>query len=129
VLTDFVLECGDDDRAIDFIASWLADGGSMRDLCERYGLKWGVLAAWVRKDARRNALFEQAMADRKMYFKEKLMDGWWRTEGEPIPDGVATHGDIHKARESIAKTLGMYSEGVQVGASVTVVLDKLDRAA
>jgi hypothetical protein len=122
VLTDFVLECGDEERAIDFIAQWLTDGKSMRDLCDTYGLQWGVVAAWIRKNPERDARYSQAMADRSAFRREKLLDGWWAT-AESVPEEVVTHGDVAKARESLAKAEGVYSDAakVQVDTQVTII--------
>jgi len=68
LLTDFVLECGQgkpdvpaEEAAIEYIAAWLADGKSMKALCEQYGLNWGVTAAWIRGDPVRDARYRQAM--------------------------------------------------------------------
>ena len=122
VLTDFVLECGDDDRAIDYIAQWLADGGSMKALCEQYGLQWGVVAAWIRKSPERDSRYIQAMLDRSAFRKERLLDGWWKT-AQAVPEDVVTHGDVAKARDALAKAEGVYSEGgkVQVDTQITIV--------
>lgn len=122
VLTDFVLECGDEERAIDYIAQWLADGRSMRELCERYGLQWGVVAAWIRKNPERDARYSQAMQDRSAFRREKLLDGWWQT-AESVPEEVVTHGDVAKARESLAKAEGVYNDAakVQVDTQITII--------
>ena len=84
VLIDWIRECEScapegvrgDDSAIEFLAAWLADGNSMQALCETYRLNWGVLAAWIRKDDKRNQRFQQAMLDRSAFRKEQLLDGW-----------------------------------------------------
>lgn len=135
VLVDWIRECDQlspesrgDDAAIDFIATWLADGGSMARLCEQYGLNWGTLAAWVRKDQRRNERFAQAMVDRKAYRQERLIDGWWDTAQSNVEE-AAGHGDVHKARESLAKTMGMFKEEVSVSGGVTVRFDAVDAKA
>ena len=129
VLTDFVLECSQgrqdvspEDAAIDFIASWIADGGSMRALCEHYGLTWGVVAAWIRKDRDRDARYSQAMMDRSAMRRERLLDGWWET-AESVPEDVVTHGDVHRARESLAKAEGVVSDAakVQVDTQITII--------
>jgi len=121
VLTDWVLECGQnapegvgaEDAAVDFIAAWLCNGNSMQELVNRYGLNWGVLAAWIRKDDKRNARYQQAMLDRSAFRKEKLLDGWWTTAVQ-VPEDVVTHGDVHKARESLAKAEGLFSDAARV---------------
>ena len=137
VLTDFVLECwqnlpskfdGDgvaitaDEAAIDFIAQWLADGNSMQRLCETYALNWGVVAAWIRKSPERDSRYRQAMADRSAFRKERLLDGWWET-AQMVPDDAATHGDVHKAREALAKSEGVFSDAskVQIDTNITIV--------
>ena len=130
VLVDFIRECEQcapagvvgDDAAIEYIAAWLADGGSMPGLCERYSLNWGVLTAWIRRSPERDARYRQAMLDRRAMRRERLLDGWWATAGEVPEDGV-THGDVHKARESLAKAEGLYSEAasVKVDTQVTII--------
>ena len=122
VLTDFVLECGDEERAIDYVASWIANGGSVQALCNQYGLTWGVLAAWIRKSPERDARYSQAMLDRSAARRERLLDGWWQT-AEMKPEDAVTHGDVAKARESLAKAEGMYGEAnkVQVDTQITIV--------
>ena len=122
VLTDFVLECGDEERAIDFIAQWLADGNSMKALCDTYGLQWGVVAAWIRKSPERDGRYSQAMVDRSAFRREKLLDGWWDT-AEQVPEELVTHGDVAKARDALAKAEGMYSDkaSVQVDTNITIV--------
>lgn len=122
VLTDWVLEAGSDEAAINFIAAWLADGNSMKALCEQYGLQWGILAAWVRGDPERNRRYQQAMQDRSAFRKERLLDGWWETAAQ-VPDDAATHGDVHKAREALAKAEGIFSDAakVQVDTQITII--------
>lgn len=122
VLTDFVLECGDEDRAIDYIAQWLADGNSMKALCETYGLQWGVVAAWIRKSPERDARYSQAMQDRSAFRREKLLDGWWAT-AESVPEEKVGHGDVAKARDALAKVEGVFSEkaDVKVDTQITII--------
>ena len=122
VLTDFVLECGDEERAIDYVASWIANGGSVQELCRQYGLTWGVLAAWIRKSPERDARYSQAMLDRSAMRRERLLDGWWQT-AESVPEEKVGHGDVHKARESLAKAEGVFSDAskVQVDTQITII--------
>lgn len=121
VLTDKVIEWGGESEAIDYLTSHLANGGSMQDFCEQNGLNWGLVAAWIRGNPERNARFQQAMLDRDAWRKERLLDGWWKT-AESVPEEVVTHGDVHKARESLAKASGMYAEQkVQVDTNITIV--------
>lgn len=122
VLADFVLECGDEERAIDYIAQWLSDGNSMKALCDSYGLQWGVVAAWIRRNPERDARYSQAMQDRSAFRREKLLDGWWQT-AESRPEEVVTHGDVAKARDALAKAEGVYEDGnkVKVDTQITIV--------
>jgi hypothetical protein len=131
-LVDWIRECEQmtpelkgDDAAIEFIAAWLSnpdpERSSLQKLCGAYGLNWGVLAGWIRRDPVRNARFQQAMADRDAFRKERLLDGWWQT-AEQKPEDVVTHGDVHKARESLAKAVGVFTEQkVQVDTQITIV--------
>ena len=130
VLVDWIRECEQtapegvegDDAALAFLAAWLADGKSMRELCERYGLMWGVLAGWVRSDPLREQRYQQALMDRSAFRREKLLDGWWET-AEMRPEEVVGHGDVHKAREALAKAEGVFSDAsrVVVDNHVTIV--------
>ena len=148
VLTDFVLDCWNclpskfdtsgaaitaDEAAIDFIAAWVCGldcaedevkgRGSIDGLCRAYGLNWPVLAGWIRRDAKRDSLFRQALADRGAIRKERLLDGWWMTAQIPVPETQATHGDVHKAREALAKSEGVFSDAakVQIDNHVTII--------
>jgi len=107
VLADFVIDQGGEDRAINLIATRVADGGSVKKLCEEYGLNWGVLWAWIRKDDKRNGLYSGAMIARGEWRREALLDGWWDTAAK-VPEENVTHGDVHKARDALAKAEGMY---------------------
>ena len=134
VLVDFIRECEQcapegvvgDAAAIEFIAAWMCNPdpaqSSLQKLCGHYGLNWGVLAGWIRNDAARNARFQQAMLDRDAFRKERLLDGWWETASQ-VPAEVVTHGDVHKARESLAKSVGVFNDGakVQVDTQITIV--------
>ena len=122
VLTDWVLESGSEQAAIEYVAQWIADGNSMEALCKQYGLMWGVLSAWIRKDARRNEIYQQAMLDRSALRRERLLDGWWATASQ-VPEEEVTHGDVHKAREALAKAEGVFSDAakVQVDTQITIV--------
>ena len=122
VLTDFVLTCGSDKEAIEVVVAHIANGGSVRDLCTHYGLDWGVLWAWIRKDNGRNGMYEGAMMARGEYRREALLDGWWGTANMEVEDRV-THGDVHKARDALAKVEGMYDDGakVKVDTQITIV--------
>lgn len=121
VLADKVLEWGGEQEAIDYLTSHLANGGSMQDFCALNGLNWGLVAAWIRGDSERNTRYQQAMADRSAYRKERLLDGWWQTAAQ-VPDEGVTHGDVHKAREALAKAEGVFAEQkVQVDTQITII--------
>jgi len=122
VLTDFVLSCGSEKEAIEVVVAYVANGGSVKKMCEHYGLDWGVLWAWIRKDNDRNGLYSAAMMARGEWRKEALLDGWWDTAGQ-IPDEGVTHGDVHKARDALAKAEGLYDDGakVKVDTQITII--------
>ena len=146
VLTDFVLECwhnaGEkvvegrritaDEAALDFIVAWVCSvdeegdevvgRGSVDGLCRAYGLSWPVLGGWIRKDVERNRRYEQALADRGELRKERLLDGWWTTAKIAVPDEAATHGDVHKARESLAKAEGLYNDAAKVNVDTQITI-------
>lgn len=146
ILTDFVLECYQcleskfdadgkaitaDDAAIDFIAAWVCDpeAGSLPGLCRQYGLQWNVLAAWIRKDDKRNQRYKLAMADRGEMRRERLLDGWWETASLSV-DKPAEHLDVHRARESLAKAEGMFKPEIGSGkGSITISFDEVDSRA
>lgn len=131
VLVDWIAEQGGEAEAIEFIAAWLADAktgehnNSMQALCDTYALNWGLLAAWIRKEPERDTRYRQAMADRGAMRKERLLDGWWKTAAlEPAQE--VSHGDVHKAREALAKAEGVFAEGkggVQLpdGGKITII--------
>ncbi len=148
VLTDFVMDCWNclpskygtdgvaispDEAAIDFIVAWVGGldkeedekkgRGSFDGLCQAYGLSWPVLAGWIRGNPERNRRVQQALQDRGMIRKERLLDGWWQTAKIAVPEGQATHGDVHKAREALAKSEGLFSDAakVQVDTQITIV--------
>ena len=121
VLADKVIEWGGEEAAVEYLTSHLANGGSMQDFCMQNGLNWGLVAAWIRNSPERNARFQQAMMDRDAWRKERLLDGWWKT-AESVPEEAVTHGDVHKARESLAKAEGVFTEQkVQVDTNITIV--------
>lgn len=111
-----------DEAAIGYLAQWVADGFSVQEFCERYGLNWGVLAGWIRKSPERDAIYRQALVDRDAWRKEKLLDLWWQT-AEGVVAAELTHGDVHKARESLAKVGGMFTpdNAVKVDTHITIV--------
>ena len=128
-LVDWIRECeamtpelSGDEAAIEYLAAWLANGGSMRDLVERYGLNWGVLAGWIRGNDEREGRYRQALIDRSALRREKLLDGWWVT-AEGVPEDEVTHGDVAKARDALAKAEGVFSDAgnVKVDTRVTIV--------
>lgn len=153
VMVDFVLECYNaavgagvkitasdggkrdptpDEAAIDFIVTWISDHeneqGSLLKLCRMYALNWGTLHAWIRKDAERNRLYQQAMADRKLARLEFVLDGWMDTAAMPV-EKSAEHLDVHRARESIAKAEGMFKPDGAVKGSITITFDDVDARA
>jgi len=134
VLVDFIRECESvselkgDAAAIDYIAAWIAGGGSMPELCKRYGLTWGVLAAWIRRDTERNERYSQAMADRSASRRERMLAGW-REVAEARVEEAPGHGDVHKAREALAKAEGMFKDVQQTNVGVTVRFDAVDARA
>jgi len=65
------------------------------------------LWAWIRKDDKRNGLYSGAMMARGEWRRESLLDGWWDTAVQ-VPQDAVTHGDVHKARDALAKAEGMY---------------------
>lgn len=124
VLVDWIAEQGGDTEAVNFIAAWLSaprktnDEGefhnnSIQALCQTYALNWGLLSAWIRQDPERDRRFKQALADRQALRKERLLDDWWKTaDTEPRTD--VTHGDVHKAREALAKADGIFSDKLNI---------------
>lgn len=128
VLADKIIEWGGEDAGIDFLAQWLADGNSMQDFCMQYGLNWGTLHAWIRNSPERNARYTQAMVDRSALRKERLLDGWWKTAQEVV-EMPATHGDVHKAREALAKAEGMFKDTQQTQVGVVIKFDSVDARA
>ena len=77
---------------------------------------------WIRKSPDRDGRYSQAMQDRSAFRREKLLDGWWAT-ADSVPEDVVSHGDVAKARESLAKSEGMYEDGskVKVDTQITIV--------
>lgn len=134
--------------AIDFLVAWVSGGGTLtefmeggyreqirvtgyplKEMVEHYGLSWSVLAAWIRKDPERDRRYRAAMVDRGAMAKERLLDGWWKTAEIEVPDELATHGDVHKAREALAKVEGVFKGDVGVKGSVTITFDDVDARA
>ena len=128
-LADWVVQCWNDapvkadgsryepdEAAIGYLAQWVADGNAVQAFCERYGLNWWVLAGWIRKSPERDSIYKQAMADRSAFRQEALLDGWWRT-ASMLPVAEVTHGDVHKAREALAKAEGMFKPDVSEAGS------------
>ena len=68
------------------------------------------------------------MMDRSAYRKERLLDGWWKT-ADSVVDEAPTHGDVHKAREALAKAEGMFKDTQQTNVGVTVRFDAVDARA
>lgn len=118
-----------DEALIAFLVAWVttpkrADGdpGGFHDpgipaFCKAYALGWGVLAAWIRRGPERNSAFQQGLLDRGLIRKERLLDLWWQ-QAEAKPDDAPTHGDVHKAREALAKAEGVFESG-KAGITVT----------
>lgn len=134
-LTEWVMQCWHDapaktdgtryepdEAAIGYLAQWVADGYSVQEFCNRYGLNWGVLAGWIRKSPERDAIYRQALVDRDAWRKEKLLDLWWQT-AEAVVEDAPTHGDVHKAREALAKTSAMFTpdNSVKVDTQITII--------
>ena len=146
VLTDWVMECWQcakhagvkkedgseltpDEAAIDFIVAWLADGGSVKGLCESYSLSWGVLWAWVNRNDARKMAYESAMAARGVLRREGLIDAWSAT-AEQVPDVGVQHVDVHRAREALAKAEGVFKNAeANVSGTLTIKLDSVDAKA
>ncbi len=139
ILADFILECGGENETIEFIAAWIADGESMdelvkdggykrrrglNDIAATYALNWGVLAAWIRKDNRRNQRYIEAMQDRGAIRRERILDKWWEV-AKKDPDGAPSFGDVHKALEALAKTESMFKENLTVTATITRSTEEL----
>ena len=106
-LTDWVLGMGDAKGAMDFIGNWVASGRSMIAFCKHYGLDYGVVGSWIRGDKDRDVVYQAALRDRGSYRREKLVDGFWQT-AQMVPVDPVSHGDVHRAREALAKVEGMY---------------------
>jgi hypothetical protein len=146
VLTDWVMECWQcakhagvkkddgseltpDEAAIDFIVAWLADGGSIKQMCEQYSLSWGILWAWVNRNDVRRSAYDAALAARGMLRREGLIDGWTAT-AEQVPDVGVQHVDVHRAREALAKAEGMFKASeANVSGTLTIKLDSVDAKA
>ncbi len=108
-LAEWIIRCGGDEKAIDLLCAYVADpeGGSLSDFCQEEGLMWSMLATWIKKDDKRNALYKQGLDNRGAIRRERLLDGWWKTVQIKVADSQATHRDIHQAREALAKAEGM----------------------
>lgn len=118
-----------DEAAIEFIVSWLADGGSIKGLCEQYSLSWGVLWAWVNRNDVRKTAYDAAMSARGLMRREGLIDGWAAT-ASLVPERGVEHVDVHRAREALAKVEGMFKDAsANVSGTLTIKLDSVDAKA
>lgn len=120
-LAERIIELGGENAAVDYLAAWLADGGSMQEFCVQNGLNWGTVHAWIRKSPERNDRYRQAMIDRGALRRERLLDGWWKVADSKVEEPV-THGDVQKARDSLAKAEGLFKDEA-VGMGVSAVID------
>jgi alpha-beta hydrolase superfamily lysophospholipase len=111
-----------DDKAVDYFVAELSGGKSVPEFMVQEWLEWPIFAAWLRKDVKRNARYMQALADRSALRKEKLVDLWWDTAVQE-PEEAPGHGDIHKAREALAKAEGMFVDRREVEHSVGVTVE------
>ena len=102
-----------DEKAVDYFVAELAGGKSVPEFMQQEALDWPVFAAWLRKDEARNARYLEALKDRSALRKEKLVDGWWETASMAV-EKAAEHGDVHKAREALAKAEGMFEKASSV---------------
>ncbi len=76
------------------------------------GLDWSSYAAWIEVSPKRKAAWESLKKDRNFFARESLLHGWWQTAGMK-PDSAVTHGDVSKARDSIAKAEGIFKQVVE----------------
>lgn len=60
----------DDPESLMTIYAHVASGGSLLDLCETWGVRFGHIIAWIRSDKERSQAYDAALADR----------GEWATE-------------------------------------------------
>lgn len=91
------------------------------------GLDWPAFSAWLKIDAKRQAALEQAKKERGYIERESLKDGWWNT-ALMVPVDPVTHADVHRSRDSIAKSVGAFTpvDGGQVTGSVTITFNADD---
>ncbi len=118
------------EKAVAYFASSISDGQGYAEFVEQEALPSGVFLAWVRNDERLNEVYTQSLKDRGVLRREQLLDAFWKTAKIDVPDTEATHADVHRAREALAKGEGLFKQGdASVKGSITVTFDDVDSRA
>lgn len=83
------------------------------------GLEWQHFSAWIEVVPARAQAWERLKKERNFFDKESLRDGWWRTAQLQTPT-LAEHSDVARARDALARSLGVFTEKVEHTGTVTV---------
>ena len=112
----------DDEQALRYLVDSLVGGATIPQFMIDEGLDWPAFSAWLMVEPKRYEAYQAALKNRSFIAKENLRDGWWRTAGIAVPEAAATHGDVHKAREALAKDLKMFDDKSDAKADVKITI-------
>lgn len=87
------------DQTMTDICAHVASGGTLTELCETWGVRYGVIASWVREDRPRNTRLTDAMNDRSEWFREKIYSEFKRIGTSDIRKIYDKKGNILPVHE------------------------------
>jgi len=64
---------GDEEQTMDVLCTHVSNGGSLIELCKAWGVTYGSVASWLRKDRKRSVRWVDAQNDRAEWGKERIL--------------------------------------------------------
>lgn len=105
----------DDPDLLPKICKHVASGGSVITLAELWGVNFGELMGWIRRDKDRAKAYELAIVDRKEWTFERMIKELQSIAFEDEDPAKRT-----KAIELIGKNLGAWTDKVEHTGTVTL---------
>ncbi len=122
---DDIASIDNDKEALAYLVAELIGGKTVPQFMTDEGLSWPAFAAWLQVEPKRYEAYQAALKDRSFIAKESLRDGWWKT-ARMVPEETASHSDVHKAREALAKDLKMFDDKASVTGGIHITFTKDD---
>jgi len=100
----------EEDR-LDFICSWVSNGGSLIDLCKNLSIQYSPVIRWINKEDDRRKQYDVALKDREEWMVQELINELKKICSVDVRRAFDSEGNIlspHEMPEEVVKAMGAF---------------------